>query len=284
MKKAAYFLIYISIAVLVLFHIFPNRLSIDKLLHHSPCDTPISYSIGFIDKRFNITTDQLKTDVGNAANIWNKAEAKQLFIYDPSGKLQINMIYDERQALTSQINNLEGKLQSGKQALRPQIDQYNTLLADFKSRMQSLNSQIDYWNARGGAPPDEYNELIQEQQDLQKEADSLNSLAQKLNLQTNSYNNQVVNLNQTIQTFNADLEKKPEEGLYIAGENRIEIYFDTNQSELEHTIAHELGHALGLDHNNNPNSIMYPYTTEIIKPSSEDLNGLNTICDTGKSN
>lgn len=284
MKRITYFLIYVAIAVVIFSHVYPDRLTIDKLLHRSPCDTPVSYNIGFVDKRFNITTDQLKADIENAANIWNKIEAKQLFVYDPSGKLQINMIYDERQALTNQINSLEGQLQGGKQALQPQVDQYNTLLADFKSRMQSLNSQIDYWNARGGAPPEEYSKITQEQQDLQKEADNLNSFAKKLNLQTNSYNNQVVNLNQTIQTFNADLAKKPEEGLYIAGEDRIEIYFNTNQSELEHTIAHEMGHALTLDHNDNPNSIMYPYTTVKLKPSSEDIAGLNTICNAGKSN
>ncbi len=278
MKKIVSLLIYIAIAVIILGHAYPEKLNIDKLLHRSPCDTPILYSIGFVDKRFNITTDKLKTGIENAANIWNKAEDKQLFVYDPAGKLQINMIYDERQALTNQISNLEGQLQGGKQALQPQVDQYNTLLADFKIRAQKLNTQIDFWNARGGAPPDEYNQLIQRQQDLQKEADNLNSLAQKLNLQTNDYNKQVVGLNQKIETFNAELEKKPEEGLYIGGENRIEIYFNTNQSELEHTIAHELGHALNLEHNNNQNSIMYLYTTETLKPTAEDIASLNTVC------
>ena len=278
MKKIVSLLIYVAIVVIIFVHAYPEKLNIDKLLHRSPCDTPISYNIGFIDKRFNITTDKLKTNIENAANIWNKAEAKQLFVFDPAGKLQINMIYDERQALTNQINNLEGQLQGGKQALQPQVDQYNMLLADFKIRAQKLNTQIDFWNARGGAPPDEYNQLIQQQQDLQKEADNLNSLAQKLNLQTNDYNNQIVNLNQKIETFNAELEKKPEEGLYIGGENRIEIYFNTNQKELEHTIAHELGHALELDHNNNQNSIMYPYTTETLKPTPEDIVSLNTVC------
>ncbi len=278
MKKLAYIAIYITIIAVVAAHVFPKSISLDNILHKSPCDKPSTYSIGFIDDRFNITQDQFKSDVQDAANIWNKAEGKQLLVYDPQGKLQINMIYDERQALTSQINNLEGNLQGGKQALQPQIDEYNKLVADFKSRIDSLNSQIDYWNSRGGAPPDEYNKLIQKQQDLQKESDSINALAQKLNLQTANYNSQVKNLNQKIESFNQQLAQKPEEGLYIGQENRIEIYFNSTKNELEHTLAHELGHALGIDHNEDQNSIMYPYTTESLKPTQSDINALNAIC------
>ena len=55
---------------------------------------------------------------------------------------------------------------------------------------------------------------------------------------------------------------KPEEGIYDPANQRIEVYFNINRSEMVHTIAHEFGHALDLPHNDNRLSIMFPYSTQ----------------------
>jgi predicted Zn-dependent protease len=86
-------------------------------------------------------------------------------------------------------------------------------------------------------------------------------------------------LNNVISNFNEDISKKPEEGIYMGDQNRIEIYFNNNQQELLHTLTHELGHALGLAHvNDNPQAIMYPYTTKTIILSTQDVAELNEVC------
>lgn len=255
-----------------------NVSSFNNFLTYSFCDKPILYRVDTVDPKFNLSRDEFMADINQATEIWNKTTDKNLFVYDPKGDLSINLVYDERQSLTSQINQLENKVQSKRESLNPQVSEYKRLSLDFKQKLSDLNSQIEYWNSRGGAPPDEYAKITAQQQDLQKEADSLNAMAQSLDISADAYNAEVKQLNQTINTFNNTLEERPEEGIFKGPENRIEIYFNISKPELVHTIAHELGHALGLDHVSNPAAIMYPKTSQKIKLTEADIVILEDVC------
>ncbi len=249
-----------------------------SLFSYSFCDKSVTYKIGTIDPRFNITADQLLKDTKQAGDIWNKSYTKTLFVYDPQATLTVNMVFDERQSLNNQINQLKTQLDTNQKSLKPEEAQYEQQSADFKKRLASLNAEISDWNSRGGAPEDVYKKLQAERDNLLKEADRLNETARKLNLSADNFNSQVSNLNQKVQTFNQELTVKPEEGKFIPNGNRIEIYFNINQKELIHTLAHEFGHARGLDHNQNPKSIMYPNTTQLIAVSAEDIRALDVLC------
>ncbi len=255
---------------------------IHQQIYYSYCDQPIRYQIDAVDPRFNLSKDELIKNITQATQIWSKAYGKPLFMSvldkDPERVLSINLIFDERQSLNTKINNLEQTVTSDKQNLKPKIAEYQTNLANFKERLAKLNSEIEGWNQKGGAPPDEYNKLLFEQQELQKEADTLNSTAKNLNLSTQEFNLKVSQLNQTIDTFDSALALKPEEGIFIGSKNRIEIYFNINRDELIHTLAHEFGHALGIDHNNDVISIMYPKTTKALTLSPKDRQDLNEVC------
>ncbi|HVZ12077.1 MAG TPA: matrixin family metalloprotease [Patescibacteria group bacterium] len=254
------------------------RAQIANLIFVSPCDTPITYKIGDIDQRFNISRQDFSNDIKEAAYIWDQQEHKDLFEENADGELTISMVYDSRQTLSNTINDLGQKLDQEKNSLDPKEAQYKSLSADFKTRLSKLNSDIDYWNSKGGAPEDEYQKLVTEQQSLQAEAKQLNTLAKELNISADEYNAQVGQLNQTVQTFNTAIKSKPEEGLYSGVDSTITIYFNNGKTELVHTLAHELGHALGMDHVANNTAIMYSQTNNSITPAPEDIAQLNSLC------
>lgn len=266
--------VLVASAAIIGFKLYP----VENLFTFSYCDEPIRYRVDTIDSRFNTSKDEFLSDIGHAVGIWDGAWGKPLFVYDPEGDLSINLIYDERQFLTSQVNLLEDKVQSEKQSLNPRFEEYQQLSGEFKQKLDNLNKEVEDWNSKGGAPPDEYQRLIKQQQDLKTEADKLNAMARDLNISASNYNAEVDELNQTVDSLNDALEERPEEGIFKGPENRIEIYFNNNKQVLVHTITHELGHALGIKHVNNPAAIMYSKTSRKLVMADEDITELKEIC------
>jgi hypothetical protein len=275
------FLILILLIGVGLFFYHTNPVissQINHYLYHSLCDTPVTFTIGTIDSRFNLSQSDLIADTKQAIAIWGKYENHDLLILDPNSALKINMVYDQRQQLSTQIGNLENKLDSQKQNLDPAISAYEKDKTTFEQKLSDFENEVSHWNNQNGAPPDVYEKLMQEKSDLQKQADNLNQRARQLNITTQDYNSVVRQLNQTVTVFGQTIANRPEEGVYDPKNNSIDIYFNTDKNELIHTLAHEMGHALGLDHVANPESIMYTYSSKSITTTNEDKIALNNLC------
>jgi len=281
MKKLILLFIIIGLAVFAYFDESAIASAANKYLYYSPCDTPKTFRIGNIDPRFGISKQELINDANEAGSAWKNNKGMILLKYDPNSAMPINMIYDQRQALDSQINNLNNQVSQQKSTLKPEISAYEQKVTDFKQKSDALNQQIQYWNSKGGAPQNIYSNLTAQQQSLQQESQQLQQEANQLNQSTDQYNQQIQQLNQKVDTYNNVLSSTPEEGEFVQnGTNEeIDIYITNSQQELIHTLAHEMGHSLGLGHNNNPNSIMYPYTNTAITPSSADEAALTQVCE-----
>jgi hypothetical protein len=268
----------------------------------TPCKTPVHYAVGSLDSRFELSEAELLSALKDAEAIWESATGENLFEYKEGARLSINLVFDTRQAITQQNNEIKEEIEETSQtaeevkaAYERATAQYESAKADYlraqaahNSELKSYNETVDYWNARGGAPPKEYADLQKQKSTLQesetaleKKRVALNALVREVNTLSTRYNSLAHEFNAGVSEINKTAGREFEEGLYVktAWSERIDIYEYSDRAELVRVLAHELGHSLGLEHNQNPDSIMFELNeSENVTPTQEDLAGLRETC------
>lgn len=275
-------IILILIGILVqgaYFYSDDAKATFNKYLYYSVCDKPLGYSIGEIDQRFGLTREQFQNIADDASSDWNMAYGKNLLTYDPKAQLSINLIFDERQSQLNDVQSIKSQVDENKEKLTPSIEEYEKLKEEFKKKQNELNEKILFWNNQGGAPEDEFNKLISEQDVLKEEAKKLNEMAKGLNKSTAEYNEKVQTLNKAAQVYNSTVDEKPEGGIYDPAKDKIELYYGSDKNKLKRILTHEMGHALGMGHSRSETDIMYyQFTGKQSEISKEDINILSAIC------
>lgn len=269
------------------------------------CPAPLAYRLFEIDPEFDLTHDAAREQIESAIAVWESAAGRTLFVYDPAARFTINFIFDERQQLADseamtradldqlQIKNDEllATIEVLTESFASSQRGYEAQVQAYENRLAAHNAAVVRYNDRGGAPPDIFEMLAQEQQTLDVErrrlqvlSNELNTTAQELNRLSDVANRQITAYNRQVAEYNSRFANGREftQGDYQG--DRINIYKFSDEIELVSVLAHEFGHALGIDHVEGEDSVMYYLLTERTTTptlSAADRAAFWHVCGTG---
>lgn len=267
------------------------------------CPIPLEYSIGEIDESFGITFDEVKLVLAEAESIWEDATGQNLFTYSEDADFTVSFVYDDRQAQTDAEGEFKDKLdttQNAADALNQTyaqlVEEYDTLQTTYSQKadryetnITAYNTQVEELNAKGGASPGEYEVLEERKEELAVERAELNELGRQLNSLVAEINKVGDRGNKLIETYNRGVaeynntfghSREFTQGTYST-DGEINIYAFDSKEELRLVLAHELGHAISLDHVANEESIMYFLIGDQpveLEPTEEDMAEYVRIC------
>ena len=204
---------------------------------------PLRFSIGTVDPQFGITSTTLQELARSAAEEWHQATDRAWFIYDPDHPdFEINLLYDGRQADYQAMRN-------ERDAIQAEQDRLHQLEESLRQKLDALSRL---------APELRDAEAPAIEQELQQAAADWQVLQER----TAAFNKQ----------------RRPYGEVFPGGQFRhagsersIDIFFFLDEEDLRRTLLHEFGHAMGLEHLDDPSAIMHPIKTTSRGLSEADI-------------
>lgn len=263
------------------------------------CSTPLTYRIGTLDERFGVSKEELESLLREAAGVWNTAAGKPVLRFSEDGEIPVSLVYDERQA-AAQLGTSINSDQAAYERKRAEVDAliarhesrvaaHEAALVSFERARDAYDAEVSRYNRQGGAPPSEYERLEstrrsleRRQQEINAEAGRLNAMIVGINQEVRELNTLAEKVNRKVDVYNEFAGEEFDQGQYVKDRNgtRITIYEFRTKEQLKRALAHEFGHALGIDHTESPQSLMYPYNSgKGLTLHKEDIAALQAACD-----
>lgn len=254
-----------------------------------PCAVPLAWRLARADPEFGLSSAEATAALQQAATMWEERTGRTLFRHDPEDGFPIRLVYDERQARTDQraqreaeLAQEQARLDAEGEALKQRGDQHAAARARYTERqraydrrVEEYNAAVRAWNERGGGSDEEAERLDEAGEELREERSALDQQRRALEQELAGLQEAVDRINRANAEYagRADAlarefpsvtmeageyrEAVRMEGRRVASVGReIRVYRIGNADELRLIVAHELGHALGLGHLEEPRTVM----------------------------
>lgn len=282
-----FILIILTIFLAAGVYIFqPISAGVEAFTKTKPCSQPFSYAIGEIDSRFAISAEELEEAVEAAVHAWNNGTGVTLLtkqdVESQGSDILIRLVYDGRQERTDSELRFREKIRTRQISLDQQQArhdnkrdrfeegslEYRNLAKRTTERLDELNAWVVEKNEEGGFKESDLGrferrkeEIERGQKRVREERQVLDRLAREINREMDELNERYDEHNQLIKQYNeefaGDLRFTKATYQNAADGGVVTVNQFMNKKELTLILAHELGHALGLDHLDMPESIMY---------------------------
>lgn len=271
------------------------------------CAEPLTFRIGNIDERFSITKNEVVSMMEDVARVWSDAADTTILTYDESGEISVNLVYAEEQQLSDRERQYRDRLEHEEFSITVLENEYKRLNREYESEVQTYDEdsrelqqtihQLNEWvrqkNEQGGFNEQDLKqferrktEIDQVKLDLARREKALAQKAAELNEKITFLNQKVEAKNLLVDEYNRQFPgvRKFTQGAYewTNDSRTINIFHFLDKNELRLVIAHEMGHALGMGHVSNPESVMHELmesqNRRELALTDEDIQALKSVC------
>lgn len=213
----------------------------------STCERTLAYGVGKLDPRFGVSAEQVRAAAEQAAGLWNEATGRPVFRYDPQAPFAVNLRYDERQPRALAVKQEQQRIQSDDAELKDVQGRFEALKAAYESDGRTYEREVLAWKL-AGSPPEQWGRLDAERRQL-------NAQAQQLNFMIGQMRPAAQSLNSEVAALNSQAGKPFDRGVFTG--DRIDVFQFDDPKDLALILAHEFGHALSVEHVQDPRAVMY---------------------------
>jgi hypothetical protein len=253
------------------------------------CQTPLGWRLGNLDPEFGLTATQAEAIIHQAATMWNDKTGQELLRHDPVNGFLIDFKFDARQQqllkqrlLQRNLTRYDDAIQPGLQQIPEKVAELNRQIADFHQQKAELQTQINQWRPTNPNAETQRLRLEQQLKSLVREGEWLIEQREQLQRDQNYLNETIRQRNELVETAQPDeLSVAFEVGLMTIRQQQrtMTIFAFSSETDLIATIAHEFGHAFGIEHTQDPASIMfYQLTAQQQQLTQVDVDAWRNTC------
>lgn len=294
------------IATILLFMVGTGQFTDEPRLE-SACADPLTFRVGDIDERFSIKKNEVAQLMQEVAEIWSDAADTTVIEYDEEGDIFVNLVYAEEQQLSDRerqhrdrleheefsITVLENEYKRLNREYESEVEQYDEDSKELQQSIDRLNMWVRQKNEQGGFTEQDMQQFTrrkaetdQAKLNLAQQERTLKRKASELNEKITFLNQKVESKNRLVDEYNRQFPgvRKFTQGAYEWTNNSrtINIFHFLDKNELRLVIAHEMGHALGIGHVSNPESVMHELMESqdqrALELTEEDIQALQSVC------